>query len=172
MSKLASTLTSTAGTVVNGATTPAANLAGLTKRGEATVEYHSLQQARINAITLAEQLQATACNGVQGDWIGTLTRTDPVAGSGSAPVSWSFGGGVSTSLDVSVSMNGGVLGASGTITISETLQLQGDAVSGYSIQTSGQYTQVTNIPNVGPVSQPGQRMEGYTIELGSFAECQ
>lgn len=170
-SALAPNLNTYAQAGVNGAAAPVSQILGLTDQGPAVVEYHTLKQARINAVTADETLQAVACNGVRGTWTGTLSRNNPATGSGSSPVSWNFNGGPTAPLAFSVSMTGGVGGVSADISITETLNLQGDAVSGYSVQTNGSYTQVTHVPGYGDITQNGVRNEGYVIELGSFPEC-
>lgn len=170
-SALAGNLNTAAQTGVSGAAAPVSQILGLTDQGPAVVEYHTLRQARINAVTTDETLQAVACNGVRGAWTGTLSRNNAATGSGSSLVSWNFNGGSTAPLSVSVSMTGGVGGVSADIAITETLDLQGDAVSGYSVQTTGSYTQVTHVPGYGDITQNGVRNEGYVIELGSFPEC-
>ncbi len=171
VSALASNLNTIAQTGVNGASRPVSQLAGLTAEGSVTVEYHTPQQARINAVTMIEQLSAVACDGVNGAWTGTLTITTLQNGSGSAPVSWDFSGGSSAPLNVSVSMTGGFLGSAAVRSITETMNLLGDSASGYSIQTQGSYSETTSIPFFGDVVTNGVREEGYVIEIGSFPEC-
>lgn len=93
MNALASNLSTVASLPVNGAAAPVSQLAGLTKTGSTTVEYHSPGPVTADLDGPFMKLHAYSCNGLYGIWTGTFTEDDPVLGVTSATATWQFDAG-------------------------------------------------------------------------------